>query len=272
MSTERTHLPSDSAAPAPTPARSAAGLPAILGNRFLARLARPGARAAVLGPVVSGRAPIGNRARARLLSRVVYHDEDTIPDYEAPSYSPKSSDLRDAIMENAAGLVPATEGEAKFYAGVDKASIEKGRAWAAGRGTTYTDCIDFAIRRLASGLAKVARKATLPSPVFPDKSRAFVRASPGMDASTRPSPGDIFVMHSGTKADPQADSGNFAHTGVIEEVAQSSGGGTEQWTSYDGGQGTAAQLAHLEVTRTYDPDTNMYGGKVLYGWIDVDLV
>jgi hypothetical protein len=207
-----------------------------------------------------------------LLSRVVYHDEDTIPRYQPASFTPKDSDLRTAIIENAAGLVPATEGEAKFYAGVDKASIDKGRAWAAGRGTTYTDCIDFAIRRLAAGLAKVGKKATVPSPVFPDRSPAFVKASAGMDAGSRPSPGDIFIMHSGTQADPQADSGNFAHTGVIKQVVQPGGGGTEQWTSYDGGQGTAAKLAHLEVTRDYNPDTNMFGGKVLYGWIDADLV
>jgi hypothetical protein len=93
-----------------------------------------------------------------------------------------------------------------------------------------------------------------------------------MPPDLRPSPGDIFVMHSGTAKDPTADSGNFAHTGVIKELMTSGGDGPEQWTSYDGGQGTATKLQHLEVTRTYHPDTNMFGGKVLYGWIDVDLV
>ena len=58
---------------------------------------------------------------------------------------------------------------------------------------------------------------------------------------------------------------------MIKEVRTSGGDGMEQWTSYDGGQGTATKLQHLEVTRTYSPETNMYGGKVLYGWIDADL-
>lgn len=228
----------------------------------------PSQAPAQLPPLASA---IGNRAFAQLVARREFHDEDTIPDYRPPSYSPKSSDLRDAIMDNAAGLVPATEGDAKFYAGVDKASIDGGRAWAAKRGTTYTDCIDFAIRRVAVGLAKVGIKRGVPSPVFPDASPAFVKASAGMDATMRPSPGDIFVMHSGSAKDATVDSGNFAHTGVIKEVVQT-GGGTEQWSSYDGGQGSSAKLQHLMVTRTYDPDTNLYGGKVLHGWIDVDLI
>ena len=93
-----------------------------------------------------------------------------------------------------------------------------------------------------------------------------------MPSDLRPSPGDIFVMHSGTAKDATADSGDFAHTGVIKEIVGAGGDGPEQWTSYDGGQGSAATLKHLEVTRTYEPETNMFGGKVLYGWIDADLV
>jgi len=206
-----------------------------------------------------------------MLSRIVH--EDGVINERTRSYSPQSSPLRDAIVENGAELVPATEGEQKFYAGVDKDSIEKGRKWAAGRGTTYTDCIDFAVRRLAVGLMKVGiKKSAFPSPVFPDASPAFVKAYKGMPPDLRPSPGDIFVMHSGTAKDATADSGDFAHTGVIKEIQTSGGDGVEQWTSYDGGQGSAAKLQHLEVSRTYHPDTNMYGGKVLYGWIDADVV
>ncbi len=250
MSTERTHDDKDAVAePAP---RLVAPAPSLGGNHALARVT-------------------GNRARAALLSRIAY-GEDGLINEPIRSHSPLSSPLRDAIMENAASLVPATEGEAKFYLGVDKASIDKGREWAKGRGTTYTDCIDFAIRRLAIGMAKVGKKGALPSPVFPDASKAFKKAYQGMPPDLRPSPGDIFVMHSGTAKDATADSGNFAHTGVIKEILPGGDSGPEQWTSYDGGQGSAATLQHLEVTRTYTPDTNMYGGKILYGWIDVDLV
>jgi hypothetical protein len=271
VTTARTHDSDDAGAePASGPAPAAA-VTGVLGNRSLARLAGAGgSAAAAVGAVVAGHAPTSNRARARMLSRIVH--EDGVIDERTRSYTPQSSSLRDAIMENGASLVPATEGEQKFYAGVDKASIDKGREWAAGRGTTYTDCIDFAIRRLAIGLAKVGKKAKLPSPVFPDASPAFVKAYKGMPPDLRPSPGDIFVMHSGTAKDTTADSGNFAHTGVIKELATSGGDGVEQWTSYDGGQGAATKLQHLEVSRTYHPDTNMYGGKVLYGWIDADLV
>lgn len=245
---ERVHE-AESAAPEPAPA-----------DRSVARIAS-----------LAGALPTSNRARARMLARIVH--EDALMHERTRSYSPQSSPLRDAIMENAAGLVPATEGEAKFYLGVDKESIDKGRKWAAGRGTTYTDCIDFASRRLAIGLAKTGNKnPKLPSPVFPDASPAFVKAYKGMPPDLRPSPGDIFVMHSGTAKDASADSGNFAHTGVIKEVVTSGGDGVESWTSYDGGQGQATKLQHLEVTRTYHPDTNLYGGKVLYGWIDADLV
>jgi hypothetical protein len=271
VTTVRTHDADDAGAePASGPAPAAA-VSGVLGNRSLARLADAGgASAAVVGAVVAGRAPASNRARARMLSRIIH--EDGIINERTRSYSPQSSPLRDAIVENAAGLVPATEGEQKFYAGVDKESIDKGRKWAQGRGTTYTDCIDFAARRLAVGLAKVGSKATVPSPVFPDASKAFVKAYKGMPPELRPSPGDIFVMHSGTAKDATADSGDFAHTGVIKEVATSGGDGLEQWTSYDGGQGASTKLQHLEVSRSYHPDTNMYGGKVLYGWIDADLV
>jgi len=268
VTTARTHDADDAGAePASGPAPAAA-VSGGLSNRSLARLA--GAGGSSVAAMMAGQAPGSNRARARLLSRIVH--EDGVIHERTRSYSPQSSPLRDAIMENAAGLVPATEGEQRFYLGVDKASIDKGRAWAAGRGTTYTDCIDFAVRRLAIGLAKVGTKATLPSPVFPDASKAFVKAYKGMPPDLRPSPGDIFVMHSGTTKDATADSGNFAHTGVIKEIHTSGGDGVEQWTSYDGGQGSATKLQHLEVSRTYHPDTNMYGGKVLYGWIDADLV
>ena len=156
-----------------------------------------------------------------MLSRIIH--EDGVINERTRSYTPQSSSLRDAIMENAAGLVPATEGEQKFYAGVDKASIEKGREWAAGRNTTYTDCIDFAARRLGAGLLKVGSKATVPSPVFPDASKAFVKAYKGMPPDLRPSPGDIFVMHSGKPKDATTDSGDFAHTGVIKEVRTPAG-------------------------------------------------
>jgi hypothetical protein len=269
VTTARTHEADPAGAEAASePAPTAVSVAGVLGNRSLARLAGAGSAAAA---VVAGRVPASNRARARMLSRII-HDEDGLINERTRSYSPQSSPLRDAIVENGAGLVPATEGEEKFYRGVDKDSIDKGREWAKGRGTTYTDCIDFAIRRLAIGMAKAGKKGKLPSPVTPDGSPAFVKAYPGMPPDLRPSPGDIFVMHSGTTKDPTADSGNFAHTGVIKELATSGGDGAEQWTSYDGGQGTATKLQHLEVTRTYHPDTNMYGGKVLYGWIDADLV
>jgi hypothetical protein len=60
---------------------------------------------------------------------------------------------------------------------------------------------------------------------------------------------------------------------VIKAVVPSATGtGSESWTSYDGGQGSPTKLQHLEVTRSYDPTTNMYGGKVLFGWFDVDLL
>jgi hypothetical protein len=271
VSTERANdADAASAELEPAPASAAVAAPGVLGNRSIARLARAGGpAAAAVGAVVAG-PPASNRARARMLSRIVH--EDGVIDERTRSYSPQSSALRDAIMENAAGLVPATEGEAKFYAGVDKDSIEKGRTWAAKRGTTYTDCIDFAARRLGAGLAKVGSKAAVPSPVFPDASKAFVKAYKGMPPDLRPSAGDIFVMHSGTAKDPTADSGDFAHTGVIKELQTSGGDGMETWTSYDGGQGAATKLQHLEVTRTYNPATNMYGGKILYGWIDADRV
>jgi len=266
VTTARTH-DSENAGLEPASVPVAAAVSSLLGNRSLARLAGAGGPAsAAVGAMAAGRAPASNR----MLSRIIH--EDGVINERTRSYTPQSSSLRDAIMENAAGLVPATEGEQKFYAGVDKASIEKGREWAAGRNTTYTDCIDFAARRLGAGLLKVGSKAAVPSPVFPDASKAFVKAYKGMPPDLRPSPGDIFVMHSGKPKDATADSGDFAHTGVIKEVRTSGGDGTEQWTSYDGGQGTATKLQHLEVSRTYSPDTNMFGGKVLYGWIDADLV
>ena len=263
MPGERAHAPEDASAELGTEATPsiAPDLLSLIGNRGTQSLVQ---RAPAGVPVL----PPSNRGRARILSRV--------PDLEetyriAPDrYEPKGSDLRDAILADAAAVVPATEGEAKFYLGVSQATIEEGRRnTPAGR--TYTDCIDFAANRVKAGLWKVKKKATVPSPVFPDQSPAFVRAWKDMEQTRRPSPGDIFIMHSGTPDDATADSGNFAHTGVIKEI-QPSGGGAEQWTSYDGGQGSPTKLEHLEKTRSYDPKTNIFGGKVLYGWIDVDAL
>jgi hypothetical protein len=262
------------AASAPVP------LLAFVSNRALAAMAARGGSAPLVSASAASRAGAGNRALALTLSRAGARKLSRDPAVDVITgadpaavptpYAAKTNDLRNAIIANCAGLVPATEGEQKFYAGVDQASIDAGRAWAAGRGTTYTDCIDWALRRVAAGIAKVGGKGKVPSPVFPGSSPAFVAASAGMPAGKRPSPGDIFIMHSGKKDDATTDSGNFAHTGIIESVDPSST--PETWKSYDGGQGTPAKLAHLEVTRSYDPATNVIGGKILYGWIDVDLI
>ena len=118
MTTTRTH-DSEDAGPEPASVPVAAAVSSLLGNRSLARLAGAGGPAsAAVGALAAGRAPASNR----MLSRIIH--EDGVINERTRSYTPQSSSLRDAIMENAAGLVPATEGEQKFYArrrqGVDR--------------------------------------------------------------------------------------------------------------------------------------------------------
>jgi len=102
--------------------------------------------------------------------------------------------------------------------------------------------------------------------------KAWNAASAGMPATSRPSPGDVYVLHK------SANTAKFSHTGIIRSIEQPAGGGVEAWHTIDGGQGSQPHEEHKENTRYYHPDTNAITGEanqgdydaILWGWVDVD--
>jgi hypothetical protein len=168
-------------------------------------------------------------------------------------------------VANGQKYTPATEGEQKFYGVVDKGTLEQARIDHPG----YTTCVDFAQRMIA--FATMDKKGQNFISVWGpsanvSKKKAWVAASPGMDRSIRPSPGDLCVLHKPDKPD------DFQHCFIIDAVQQPTTGGDEVWSSFDGGQGKAPQEQFLAKTRSYSPDTNTLSGSPVFGWVDVDLL
>lgn len=225
------------------------------------------------------------RVRPGPVRTTVIRPRDTTPVHEttpgatdtpapAPTPVPLSA-FRTAILAEAQKLVPATEPEAKFYAAVDKAALEKARADADAKGNNHTTCIDFqtVVTSRASLKAKgklIRLSGIVAHTVYP---KAWHTASAGMPSTERPRPGDVYVLHK--KANPA----KFSHLGILKSITPpAAGGGVETWITIDGGQGSRPHEQHKENIRYYHPDNNWISGEanqgdsdaILFGWVDVD--
>ena len=204
----------------------------------------------------------------------------------SPTPTPGGTGFRDEILRLLAHFEGAVEGDPVFEKEfMAHATLEEQRKASGREGRTYTTCIDFQtmIFNRAAANAGITPKAKALGLLCEKNTTPVGAWHPGAAGmAERPRPGDILLLY-------KAESPNeFSHIGYLKSI--SNGGGTETWTTVDGGQGAAGKYdkngnliqagreSIQAVARTYESGTNLIAGetsqggkaRVLRGWVDVD--